>query len=566
MKQNSFWGTARSRGFNVGLIVRMGLALVALAGSAALAWSLLNTHGTRASGVNIVSSSPTTTTTMTATTTTTPVVTPSPTGTPLPTLKSGPVNKTWYFAEGRVGAGFTEYLSMDNPTSNACTVDIIYLYTPDRGNPLTKTVAVNIPANSRYEEGVDGDLGTSPTGHGVTDSAIVTVDNSVTGTPNCTGIVAERPMYYTSQGNSLGANSTSDVLGVTTLAKTFYIADVATGALDGGKFSSFITILNPPGGQLATVTASYYSNGNPVGIDHVPVPGGTRGTIFPNSHQPALPGHVSVVVTSDQPVAVERPVYFSNVTEGNAGTVSGGADVIGVQSLAKDWLFAEGYTGGQFQENFVIANLDPANAAATVTIKLELPSGPITEPAITVQPNSQVIWNVNLATSGNVSAEITSTGANIVAEREMYFRYLHNANGRSLSVMGGTDVLGQLGAAAQTLYSFAEGYVNTNYDEWLTLQNPTGTDETVWVTLYNALGHTYTFYLNVKANTRATVDIVAVVFFGLYHNGDGFKGLEVAMTVQTTSIAGGPFVAERPMYSNVSGIQGGTDIIGYIGG
>jgi hypothetical protein len=25
-------------------------------------------------------------------------------------------------------------------------------------------------------------------------------------------------------------------------------------------------------------------------------------------------------------------------------------------------------------------------------------------------------------------------------------------------------------------------------------------------------------------------------------------------------------VAERPMYSNVNGIQGGTDIIGYIGG
>jgi hypothetical protein len=315
------------------------------------------------------------------------------------------------------------------------------------------------------------------------------------------------------------------------------------------------------------VTASYYANGSLVGTDQAVVPGGTRGTIFPDNHVPALPGHVSVVVTSNQPVAVERPVYFSNVTEGNAGTVSGGADLIGVQSLSNDWLFAEGYTGGQFQENFVIANLDPAKVAATVTIKLELSGGPVTEPAITVQPNSQVIWNVNLAEPGqNVSAEITSTGARIVAEREMYFYYLHNANGRSLAVMGGTDVLGQLGPSAQSLYSFAEGYVNTNYDEWLTLQNPTGTAETIWVTLYNALGHTYSFPVTVNPNSRATVDIVRAVFLSLYHPGDGFRGLEVAMTVQTTSNNGGPFVAERPMYSNVNGIQGGTDIIGYTTG
>ena len=519
---------------------------------------------------SVTSGSPSPTTTATSTTT----VTPTPTGTPPPNLQPGPVNKTWYFAEGRVGAGFTEYLSMDNPTGNACTVDITYLYTPDRGTPLTKTVVVNIPANSRYEEGVDGDLGTYPTGPGVTDSAIVAVDTSSTGTPACTGIVAERPMYYNTQGNSLGANSTSDVLGVTHLGTSFYLADVATGAQAGGKFSSFITILNPPGGQLANVTAKYYANsatpgapGTLIGSDPLQVPAGTRGTIFPGNHSPALPAHVSVIVTSDQPVAVERPTYFSNVSEGNAGTVSGGADVIGVQSLASDWLFAEGYTGNGFQESFVLANLDPANAAATVTIKLELSSGPITEPAITIQPDSQYIWNVNMAAPGqNISAEITSTGAKIVAQREMFFHYNHQGNGRSLQVMGGTDVLGQSGPAAQSLYSFAEGYVNTNYDEWLTLQNPTGTDETVWVTLYNALGHTYTFYVPVKANTRATVDIVAAVFFGLYHNGDGFRGLEVAMTVQTTSTAGGPFVAERPMYSNVNGIQGGTDIIGYVGG
>ncbi len=424
---------------------------------------------------------------------------------------------------------------------------------------------VTIPANQRYEEGVDGDLGTSPTGPGVTDSAIVTVNTQAS--PSCAGIVAERPMYF----NALGTNSGSDVLGVTQLGTTFYIADVAVGSQQGGgSYSSFIPILNPPtASQGATVIATYYSNGVQVGQQQTTVAVGTRGTIFPNNYSPALPSHVSVVVTSNQPVAVERPTYFSNINGGNAGTVSGGADVIAVQSLANDWLFAEGYTGGQFQENFVIANLDTnANASAQVTIKLEPQNGgAVSTYTLAVAPMSQVIWNVNNHLAGqSLSAEISSTGAKIVVEREMFFRYLHNANGRSLSAAGGSDVLGQPGPAAQTLYSFAEGYVNVGYDEWLTLQNPTPNPETIWITLYNAVGTTYTYTVTVAPNSRATQDIVYVVLHNLYHNGDGYKGFEVAMTVQTTNVSGGPIVVERPMYWNASATQGGSDIIGYTGG
>jgi hypothetical protein len=379
-------------------------------------------------------------------------------------------------------------------------------------------------------------------------------------------------MYF----QALGTNSGSDVPGATHLATTFYFADVGVGPQPGGgSYSSFITILNPPNSPgAATVTASYYASGTTsgtlVGVDQVSVPVGTRGTIFPNNHRPVLPAHVSVIVTSTQPVAVERPTYFSNINGGNAGTVSGGADVTGVQALSNDWLFAEGYTGGQFQENFVIANLDTvANTQATVTIKLEPQNGgSVSSFSITVPPLSHVVWNVNtrsLLPGQSLSAEISSTGAQIVVEREMFFRYLHNANGRSLPAVGGTDSLGQPGPAAQSIYSFAEGYVNLGYDEWLTLQNPTGSAEIVWVTLENALGHTITFSLQVNPHSRATVDIVRTVLSSLYHNGDGFRGFEVAMTVQTTSVQGGPFVAERPMYWNAAGTQGGTDIIGYYG-
>ena len=291
-----------------------------------------------------------------------PTLTPTPTGTPPP---PGPVNKQWYFAEGRVGGGFNEFLSLENPTSTTCQVNIEYLYTPDRGSSQTKIIQVSVGANSRYTEGVDGDLGTNPRGIGISDSAIVTVNNGVT--PNCTGIVAERPMYFNAFGNALGVNSGSDVLGVSKLGTSFYIADVAVGSQPGGgSYASFLPILNPPGGQSATVTAIYYANDVQVGTQTTTVPAGTRGTIFPDNYSPALPAHVSVVVTSTQPVDMEP----------------------------------------------------------------------------------------------------------------------------------------------------------------------------------------------------GTVDIVNVVLHNLYRNGDGFKGFEVSMTVQTAS---GPFVAERPMYWNASNTQGGSDIIGYTG-
>ncbi|HEX9090278.1 MAG TPA: cellulase family glycosylhydrolase [Anaerolineales bacterium] len=488
------------------------------------------------------------------------IILSSPSPSPIPTLPpvTGPVSKVWYFAEGRAGAGFKEFLTLGNPTTNACQVTIQYLTQPDRGNGGTKTVPVSVPASRRVTEWVDGDLGTSPSGPGISDAAIVSVDTNAT--PNCNGIVAERPMYF----NALGTNSGSDVVGVTHTGTTFYFADLPVGGqAGGGSYASFLPILNP-GATSATVTATYYANGQQVGTQQVVVPAGARGTIFPSQANPSLPARVSVVLTATQPVVSERPTYFSNINGGNAGTVSGGADVVGVQSLASDWLFAEGYTGGQFQENFVLANLDPNNTQASVTINLEYDNGTTHAFQVLVNPLSQLIWNVNTngtgSTSQSVSAEITSSGANIVVEREMFFKYNHVGNGRTLLATGGTDVIGQLGPAAISDYSFAEGYTNLGYDEWLTIQNPTAYTETINATMVNAVGTVYTFSAQVLGHSRYTVDIVAMVLQHLYHNGDGYNGFEVSMAVQSSN---GAFVVERPMYWNASGTQGGSDVIGY---
>ena len=179
----------------------------------------------------------------------TPSPSQSPSPTPPPTPATGPVSKLWYFAEGRVGAGFKEFLTLSNPTQTSCKVNIRYLTQPDKGTGGTKIVTISVPATSRVTDWVNSDLGVSPTGPGISDAAIITVDT--TSTPNCSGIVAERPMYF----NAIGVNSGSDVIGITHTGTTFYFADLAVGSeTGGGSYASFIPILNP-GTTVATVTA-----------------------------------------------------------------------------------------------------------------------------------------------------------------------------------------------------------------------------------------------------------------------------------------------------------------------
>jgi hypothetical protein len=508
----------------------------------------------------------------TPTPTSTMAPSPSPTTSPIPTSGGTmPVNTQWYFAEGRVGGGFKEYLTLGNPTTTACRVNIQYLYTPDGGTAQTKTLAVDVPARQRVTQAVNTDLNVRSTQRpGASDSAILTVDSAVT--PSCQGIVAERPMYF----NALGVNSNSDVIGATHPGTSFYFADVPTGnQTTGGSYSSFIPILNP-GTSSATVTATYFAGGQQVGKQQTIVAGHTRGTITPNS-APNLPQHVAAVVTSDQPVVVERPTYFNNISAGTARTVSGAADVVGVQNPATDFLFAEGYTGGQFQEDLVLANFGQSPTSGNMV--LEFANGHTQTVPVTIGGQSQVFVNVNQAvanhvgtcdinpcqTTPEVSIEV-QTAAPIVAEREMFFRYSHTESiGRTLEVIGGTDIIGQVGPAKAAAYSFAEGYTNIGYDEWLTLQNPTTQPETITVTLVNGMGRSYIFTISLVAHSRSTTDITATVVQNIVSSGDGFPAYEVSMLIQSKN---GSCVAERPMYSNTgsAGTQGGSDVIGYTGG
>ena len=448
-----------------------------------------------------------------------------------------PTSTIWYFAEGRAGGDFQEFLTLENPDPiQTAQVQVQYLFEGATGPAITH----DVPPQSRYTVNVNGDLRFPYNGVGHSLSMVVKSVNGV-------GIVAERPMYF----NWHGINSGTDTLGSTKLGTDFYFADIESER----NYSSFVTILNPPGGKTANVTLTYVGGGTQLGTQTIVVPSGQRGTTFPQAIN--INRQSALYVHSDQPVVVERPMYFTTARSNISGPVTGAATVVGTQAPGTDWLFAEGYTGANFHEYLTLANFDPSTTA-NVTIKLEYSNGAVNPVTVTVAPLSQYVFDVNAASANfaqsttELSAEVTSDSP-IVAQREEYFRF--NSN-----IPGGTDVIGEPGPA-KTVYSFAEGYTATGFNEFLTLQNPTTTSEQVAVTMYMSHSIISQQIVVVGPQTRVTLNINSYIVPIAQSNPQ--VNYEVSMSVWSTS---GTIVAERPMYFNFHNMAwGGTDVVGYTG-
>ncbi len=362
-------------------------------------------------------------------------------------------------------------------------------------------------------------------------------------------------MYF-SNHTIVGIASGTDVLGATSPGTDYYFSEASSVS----GYSTFLTMLNPSSTLTDAVTITYYT-GSCGGTDQSSCPTETK-TLTPLQRQTAEPTDIglhqklSIRVHSDNPVVVERPLYFS-ATIPNVGSTTGAASEVGATSPGTDWLFAEGYTGTNFQEYYELANFGATSANAT--IKLEYTNGAVQAVPVVVPAYSHVEFDVNNANAhpnnayctpspcqvtSSVSAEVTSDNP-IVADRLMYFHY----NGNS----GSTDVVGT--PAAQSIYAFAEGYTANSFTEFLTLQNPTNTVETVAVTLFTANSLVLQQQLTLAAHSRSTLNINNVL--------NPIQPNSVSMVVQL--IGSGQIVAERPEYFNWQGDPGGTDVIGFTG-
>jgi len=317
-------------------------------------------------------------------------------------------------------------------------------------------------------------------------------------------------------------------------ATTRYFAEGYTGP----GFTEYLCIGNPST-SAAHVSITYIFTDGSQQLQSVEVPAGGRTTVNVN----AVVGtgrEVSVRVTSDQKVIVERPMYF------DSGGVTGGHVTPGAAAAGTTWYFAEGYTGDGFKEYVCVLN--PGSEAARLTFRFQTEEkGEIVKSGLAVGARSRATFDVNSLLGGQYqcSLEIESDKP-VVAERPMYFTYAGNAK-RGWN--GGDCVVGSPGLA--TSYLFAEGTTRTGFDEWLTLQNPGGADIDVRATYDFAPGQgaavekTY----RVGAGHRRTVFVPSEV------------GGEKDVSVRLSSVS--PFLAERPMYFRYSaGWDGGHCVIG----
>jgi peptidoglycan/xylan/chitin deacetylase (PgdA/CDA1 family) len=436
----------------------------------------------------------------------------------------------WYFAEGSVGGSFLEYLTLFNPGSSTATVTVTYLFTGQ--SPKTFTHTIN--PSSRATINVNNELGIAPSAKQQSISVILS---------STVPIVAERPLYFTYNGVASG----TDVVGATNANSTIYY--FAEGSSSSG-YLTFVSILNPSKTNTAHVRIRYYGNGGLLGYQDVNIGPMRRGTGSPASvgiHQ-----QVAIELTSDIGIVAERPMYFTANIPSAGGTTTGAASVVGTTGPGKDWLFAEGYTGLNFQEYLVLANF--TYSSATANVKLLYTNGTSQTVSVTIPSLSFYNFDVNYAFSHpqpgskptlSVSAEVTSSTPSIVAERVMYFHFAPK------NISGGTDVIGEAGPASHSLYNFAEGYATSNFTEFLTLLNPNSATETVTINIY-ASGLLKTITQTVLAQSRATVNINSLVP----------SGTSLSLSVQSQS---GTIVAERPMYFIMDNSQGGTDVIGFTG-
>ena len=323
--------------------------------------------------------------------------------------------------------------------------------------------------------------------------------------------------------------------GATGTGKTFYFAEGCTRP----GYETWLCIQNASA-KDAEVTVTYML-GNGQNFDQqVVVPALSRGTVSVNDFvkgvtDPYQDVSTKVVSTNGASIIVERPMYF------NANGINGGHDVVGSNSPQNDWYFAEGNTYNWNREWLCLQN--PGSSAAEVKVDFMLGDGSVQTKDYTVNPLSRSTIDVNGALApvqADVSMRVHSEGSPIVAERPMYFTY----GGKW---RGGTNVMGA--SASNTSWYFAEGNTRTWNDMWLCIQNPNDSAATVLVTYKSIYGPGTTGTYSVKARSRYTISVDAVV------------GDDVDLGVDIHSDT--PVIVERPMYFNYQNKwDGGHDVVG----
>lgn len=225
-------------------------------------------------------------------------------------------------------------------------------------------------------------------------------------------------------------------------------------------------------------------------------------------------------------------------TDGQEGTLKNGFEVYDIiaPEKASEFFFAEGYTGGGFQEFLCLGN--PGSTIAVANVEFLMPDGSTAESAYPIASNSRFTVDVNSALlsltgrGGDVSVIVTSE-SEIMAERSMYFNYKGKYTGGHVAA----------GAPSSSgIWYFAEGYTGSGFEQWICIMNPghsTANVEVVFQTQEEGTDQSKAFRHQVGGRSRATFSVNDVL-------GENYQN---SFTVKSDM----PVVVERPMYFDYLG-------------
>ncbi len=335
-------------------------------------------------------------------------------------------------------------------------------------------------------------------------------------------VVAERSMYF----RFSKTNGGSVTLGARRGNRVWHFAEGFTGS----GFDTWLVLTNMRSkGTVANIT--YMTSNGIAKRRRVRLSPGSRASVHVNNDMRQK--SFSIKVSARLPILVERSIYF------NRGGMSGGHSSFGVPKTASKWLFAGGYQVAKQDTWLLLSN--PNRATARVKIKYIPDTGaPEVEQQIRLAPQSRQSIYVNGQTNGVPASIIIRGSRGIVAERSIYFQ-----DNQISGVLNGFGV-----NRTAKKWFFAEGNTNKGYTEQLMLRNFSDKPAKVKIDYLLAGGRRITRNRVIEPRTSQTVNV------------NSSKEAGRRKRVATRMKSNQPIVAERSVYFNLSGRQGGHSAVG----
>jgi len=200
---------------------------------------------------------------------------------------------TWYVAEGATGSYFTTFILLSNPGGTDVQATVTFL--PDTGVPVTKIKTV--PANGRLTLNIAGE-----------DPSLANAAVATTVTTAGAPILVERSQYWPFTPDRWQEAHNS--FGVSALGTKWGLAEGRVGGPEA--YQTYILLANP-GALPANVAIKFLrDDGTTVTKPFVVAPTSRLNVpVGPGTGVPELSNErFGAVLASDQPIAVERAMYW----------------------------------------------------------------------------------------------------------------------------------------------------------------------------------------------------------------------------------------------------------------